>query len=269
MDAAAPPLPLARLPGPLRPKGAEGLIRLGRDHDGGYIVAAADVDQAEALISLGINEDWSFEEAFVARNRVPVTGYDASVGVAVFTSQVRAALFPLPKLRTAFDRWKMRQRFRQFFQGDRRHDPRFVGTLTQGNVVSMGDVLAASASQRIFLKMDIEGEEYRVLDTILEHQHRLTGLALEFHDCDLHLDRIERFVTRMRLPLVHLHVNNFAPCDTRSGVPVVLETTFSGCATLTDAPRTYPLALDQPCNRHAPDYRIDFGPDPDPHCVTA
>lgn len=250
--------PIARLPASLRHRVARGLIRLGRDHDGGYILSAEDVTRSDILISLGINEDWSFEEAFVALNDVPIAAYDGSVSEEVFSRQFRYSLLPIPIPWKALDRWHLRRRFRGFFQGRRRHHPLFVGSVTHANFISMADVFAATPSQRIFLKIDVEGEEYRLLDTILENQHRLTGLVIEFHTCDLHIDRIERFATRLSMPLVHLHANNYAPCDRRSGVPILIEATFSAHAALTAEQRAYPMPLDQPCNRDLPDYRIVF-----------
>jgi hypothetical protein len=55
---------LANLPITLDFQPAHDLLRLGRDYDGGYLVSSADVIQTEMLISLGINDDWSFEEKF-------------------------------------------------------------------------------------------------------------------------------------------------------------------------------------------------------------
>ena len=42
----------------------EKLVRLGRDHDGGYLINVADIEDSEYIISLGIFDDWSFEENF-------------------------------------------------------------------------------------------------------------------------------------------------------------------------------------------------------------
>ena len=36
------------------------------------------------LIGLGINDDWSFEEEFYSKRRVPVVAFDGSVGKSEF-----------------------------------------------------------------------------------------------------------------------------------------------------------------------------------------
>jgi hypothetical protein len=48
----------------LAPSIAPDLIRLGNWTDGGYVVPYSAIASADALISCGINRDWSFEKAF-------------------------------------------------------------------------------------------------------------------------------------------------------------------------------------------------------------
>jgi len=38
--------------------------------------------------------------------------------------------------------------------------------------------------------MDIEGGEYRILDNLIKHQDKICGIVIEFHDIDLHLEKI-------------------------------------------------------------------------------
>jgi hypothetical protein len=42
------------------------LIRLAKDNDGGYLVTGPSVLKAAVLVSLGINDDWSFERDFIS-----------------------------------------------------------------------------------------------------------------------------------------------------------------------------------------------------------
>ena len=58
----------------------------------------------------------------------------------------------------------------------------------------------------IFIKMDIEGSEYRLLDDILKYASDISGLVIEFHDVDLHQERILNFIQKLPLTLVHIHV---------------------------------------------------------------
>jgi hypothetical protein len=45
------------------------LIRIGRENDGGYGVPKSLIREAEILVSMGINDDWSFDEECLKLNR--------------------------------------------------------------------------------------------------------------------------------------------------------------------------------------------------------
>ena len=53
----------------LKPKYNYDLIRVGRDNDGGYLVEKKSLANSQSLISLGINDDWSFEEDFLKKKK--------------------------------------------------------------------------------------------------------------------------------------------------------------------------------------------------------
>ena len=53
----------------LKPQYDYDLIRIGRDNDGGYLVEKKSLENSQSLISLGINDDWSFEEDFLKKNK--------------------------------------------------------------------------------------------------------------------------------------------------------------------------------------------------------
>lgn len=54
------------------------LMRLGRDMDGGYLIAASAMQKWYKLFSFGVGEDWSFEESFALEGG-SVTMYDHTV----------------------------------------------------------------------------------------------------------------------------------------------------------------------------------------------
>ena len=88
-------------------------------------------------------------------------------------------------------------------------------------------MLNEADSQNIFLKIDIEGSEYRFLDDIIANEERITGMVLELHDCDIHLKKIQNFIKKLSLKLVHVHANNYAPIRASDGLPLALELSFS------------------------------------------
>ena len=52
------------------------LKRVGRDYDGGYVVAEKSLQKADALLGYGIADDPSFEEAFSNLYKKPSYGFD-------------------------------------------------------------------------------------------------------------------------------------------------------------------------------------------------
>ena len=71
----------SKLPKFFEYKSSSDLTRIGKSHDGGYLVSEIDIQKSDFLISLGMSDDWSFEQDFVKRNNVDVLAYDASIGV--------------------------------------------------------------------------------------------------------------------------------------------------------------------------------------------
>ena len=45
----------------------------------------------------------------------------------------------------------------------------------------------------VFFKIDIEGSEYRILDDLINYQKVIEGLVVEFHNVDLHLEKISKY----------------------------------------------------------------------------
>ena len=105
------------------------------------------------------------------------------------------------------------------------------------------------------------GNEYRILDQIIKYQDQLTGLVIEFHNCDLMFEKIKLFIEKLNLDLVHIHVNNFGIL-TKEGFPTVLELTFSPKkynSKRSENDNNFPKrSIDQPNNKIHEDIDIVF-----------
>lgn len=221
-----------------RPTGLSDLIRLGRDFDGGYVVSAASIDAATVLVGMGINDDWSFESDFAARlPRARIVGIDGSVSTERFRTLSRDAAIDAGRAALRLDRargrhglrearrwYRTARGFRAFFSEPGHHFiPRYLGHRDldwAGLVRSHLDDDSA-----IFVKMDIEGAEYEVLPDIVSDHARITGCAIEFHDCGA---RWSEFVSAMdalseHFVVAHLHGNNWAPLVPGTALPSVME----------------------------------------------
>ena len=99
----------------------------------------------------------------------------------------------------------------------------------------------------IIFKIDIEGSEYRILQELIEIQDSICALIIEFHDIDLHLEKIIYFTKEFDLTLTHIHPNNYGEKD-KNGNPTVVELTFERNPTANSNDLSLPNISDQPNN---------------------
>ena len=83
------------------------------------------------------------------------------------------------------------------------------------------------------------------------------GYKEAFHDFDLHQDKIERFIEKLLLPLVHIHANNWGLILGKNSLPEVLEMTFSRNAKQEEK-HILPHPLDMPNNPLVEEIRLMF-----------
>lgn len=242
----------------LQPNACGDLVRLGKDFDGGYLVCKRDVDASDGLIGLGVYKDWSFERDFRAVNKVRVDAYDRSVGVGFFIRNiVRKILriYNLPKFIDAVA--DLISYFLFFGQSGVSHHRKFIGMNIPPNIITLNEAMSLIEGDNTFLKIDIEGSEYRILDDLLACADQTSGLAIEFHDCDLHINRVLGFVEAYPLSLVHLHINTGSHVSP-DGIPLVIELTFSSAEKGGGGRASLPHALDMPNKKGASEFEVNF-----------
>lgn len=246
----------------LAPAGTYDLVRMGRDGDGGYIVDPRSVTGAERLISFGMNDDWSFEEEFRRVNPVPVDIYDHSVSADAFFRQAYHYLLRFDRPKLFLGRFRVWRRYLRFVRGEVRHHRVGIG-YSHMNMLDLDGVIDSLGAhdQRLFLSIDIEGWELRILDQIVAHAPKMEGLAIEFHDCDLMIGRVEDFVRDLPLHLCHIAANNTAGADPQ-GTPMVLEMVFSRHPPQNPVRPALPTPLDQPNSARLQPLNIRFTDEP-------
>ena len=116
--------------------------------------------------------------------------------------------------------------------------------------------------KNIFLKIDIEGAEYRIIDSILKHAESIMGMAIEFHETDpyriIFIDTIKKL--QKEFAIVHIHGNNDGPLAI-DFLPETLEITFvkKNLISLDSKRLNLPIqGLDQPNNPNKPQYQLIF-----------
>lgn len=250
------------------PVACESLVRIGSSNDGGYVVPFEAVKAAGALLSFGLSHDWTFERDFKKQNPDAIihcydhtvslrTAFEYSVGQLLrFILQLRPGA-----LRRAFT-WID---YVFFFRADRKHFKQRIWRDRQHDSATIEDVFnRLPHGCQVFVKMDIEGSEYRVLDDLLGHSGNIVAMAIEFHDVDIVPQMFNSFVEKIKrdFHVVHIHGNNMggiAPFN----FPINPEITFLNKRFFRSAPGpsrlTYPVpGLDRPNYPQFPDFTFEF-----------
>jgi hypothetical protein len=250
------------------PVACESLVRIGSSNDGGYVVPLDAVTAADALVSFGLSHDWTFERDFKSRNPGAIIHcYDHTV------SLLTAFQYSFGQLGRFFVQRKaiaLRRAFRWidyllFFRAERKHFKQRVWRDRQFNSATIDDVFNRLPSEcQVFVKMDIEGGEYRVLDDLLSRSNNIVAMAIEFHDVDIVAQMFNSFVGKIKRDfyVVHIHANNMggvAPFN----FPIAPEITFLNKRFFKSAPGasrlTYPVpGLDRPNYPQFPDFTFEF-----------
>ena len=252
------------------------LVRIGSNRDGGYVLPARAVADNAHLFSVGISNDWSFEIALDKLNkRMRIYAFDRSVGSLVFLyigfrdilkRQSRNTRNPgEPRLAYAWTWMKMSARFRWFFKGRRKFSRRWV----KPSASSDKEISFSRAFSRIprvgkiIVKIDIEGDEYGLLEqiksAIVERGGQISAMVFEIHDTEDRRVEFEKFVSEIGalMPVVHIHGNNCRAYGT-DGLPTFVEVTFAhpdfvGNKRVLEFPR---VGLDYPNDPELPE--LDF-----------
>mgnify|MGYP001444328837 FL=1 len=241
-----------KFPNYLNPYENKNIIRLGNDYDGGYLVDKESVLETEILISIGISYDWTFEKDFFKLNNCKISSYDGTVGKNFFYAKIKNRMKNILNKKSGayliktiwwiilpfrffifFNNFRLVNRKKHFemfvYENNKKLD---IDYFVHKNgyspkFVRFYEIIEKIPSdKKIFLKIDIEGDEYSLLDSLTRHQDRFTSLVIEFHNLDKNNYQIlEEFIQKFNLTLSHTHIN-IAGGFNDDGMPKVIELTF-------------------------------------------
>ena len=242
------------LPTCFKPKKKYSLHRFGKDFDGGYLVGKDTILNSDTLISFGINDDWSFEKDFkkVNSDSKVICYDDKPILKYLFKKLIIDTIF----LISHFNLNKILILIKKiiYFLKDKKRLKFIKKKITYGD---LKEIIKDIESNLIFLKIDIEGFEYRILEDILLYQKKFTGIIIEFHDIDYHKDLIKNFINKLNLSLVHIHPNNNSLIDNNND-PTCVEITFEKKPIESGEELNFPNKLDMRNNPKKKDILLNF-----------
>jgi hypothetical protein len=259
--------------GPIRiadfhPVACETLGRLGDRNDGGYVVPLDAVTAASALLSFGLAHNWGFERDFKKRNPgATIHCYDHTVSML---TALQYSVGQFLRFMVRFRPVYLSRAFAWidyviFFRADKIHFKQRIWRDRQDDSVTVNDAFGRlPKGAQAFVKMDIEGSEYRVLDDLLEHSPEIVALAIEFHEVDILPELFNSLVEKIKRDfyIVHIHGNNLGGTASFK-FPIAPEITFLNKRFFKSPPTPsrlkYPVpGLDAPNYPERPDFTFEF-----------
>jgi hypothetical protein len=194
------------------------MIRLGDGADGGYIIPASILDKADALLSMGLGENWTFDENWrQLKPNDPVHMYDGTVTKA-----------SLPEIPWQWPNRKLGELYEKFFNCTPgvKHYVEMIGNgRTDTNLETCINRLG---SKNIFLKMDIEGGEYTLINDLIRLKDNIVCMATEMHGVNTNRPLFQAAVQKIctEYVIIHVHGNVGVPPWGVEGLTDALEITF-------------------------------------------
>ena len=206
------------------------LTRIGPKFDGGYVIAKQTIHQIDTIITCGLNDDWEFEKDFLKKNKAcKIIAFDHTIDKQFWIERFKKDikhffLFKKIRLRKIIGIFKYLD-YINFFRNNNKHHIIKIGTQNVMNKeITISEIF--QNKKEVLLKIDIEGDEYKILDEITDNSKKINSLIIEFHKIHENMNLIEKFIMdNKNLKLIHIHGNNFAGKN-NEGDPNVLELTF-------------------------------------------
>jgi hypothetical protein len=208
--------------------------RLGKDYDGGYIIADIPNITYDVLLAGGIDTDISFEEEFVTKYDTKCVAFDGTIN----NFSTNNAKIEIVK--------------------------KNIGFTNTDIVTNLHDLI--NQHTNIFVKMDIEGGEIPWIKSLSNEQlNKFDQIVMEFHFpfSDNEVDVFNRINNNH--VLVHFHGNNCCGTRFHKGVmiPNVFECTYLHKKFFTQSPQLntdgIPSSLDMK-NTENPEIYINYPP---------
>jgi hypothetical protein len=223
-------------------------IRLGKNHDGGYVVIDVPEPKYSVLLAGGVSNDISFEEHFIRKYGSRCIAFDGTIN-------------SLPNNNNNI-----------------RFVKKNIGFNNTNALTNLHDIIAANTN--IFIKMDIEGGEIPWIKSLSNDQmNKFEQIVMEFHN-PYSKSEIEVFdkINKNHI-LVHFHGNNACGTRTYKGIimPNIFECTYLHKKYFTSGPElnkiAIPTSIDMRNIPHNNEIHINYPPfvhnGPTEKCVRA
>ena len=256
----------------LRPKQTKNLARFGTNKDGGYIIDSIVINKINHFVSFGMADEFSFEIDFLKDKKINTLQiYDYSVNHKNYLSNIFKIL-----RRTITFRANPKHlssvilKYLSFLKFIYNKRVSFYPLKITKNIQNKSEIDLDGVFDKINqsindigVKIDIEGDEYNILNEVIKYSKKINILIIEFHNIEKNNKIFLNFMHKLIeiFDVIHIHGNNhdFIRSD---GFPNVIEITLvnkKNNLSYVDFPRSFPIeGLDFPNNPLCADIEINF-----------
>ena len=244
------------------------MVRVGDKEDGGYVIPNYFRDSRLTLISIGLGDNWSFENQGKGIFFDKFISVDHTVSVfSILSRLLKRVISKKIELSITYYFFKLLINYlKTFIFGRNTHIRRKLVSVSKKekkNEITLDDCLSLTGGKKILLKIDIEGDEYSVIEDICRNSKNVDLLLIEFHDTEKKHQELSKAISRIKefFLLVHAHGNNFDLVST-NGIPNAVECTFVNRNIFKgeyEKIRNLPIPqIDFPCNPNKLDIILSF-----------
>ena len=174
------------LPKELKPQqnDIKNLIRVGHKFDGGYVIDKRTVQYTKNILAFGLGDEWSFEKEYLKLNKsCNIFVYDHTVNGRFWRNRLFKDIIDFLKLkklrlRKILNIFKYFQ-YKIFFNKKNIHYiKKIVSKSENTNEASLDQ--AFNDLDDVLLKIDIEGDEYKIINDIKKYEKKISCLIIEF-----------------------------------------------------------------------------------------
>ena len=217
----------------LKPFDEDDLIRLGKKGDGGYVISKKSLETDNCLLTFGMSNDWSFEEDFVRHNSQNfVHIYDHTVNLNFFLHRLYKSIKRLFYFKSSFS--NIYEKFNELIKYLKlnklkiNHFKYKISNKKQLSNKSLKETIKdTDHNGKIMLKIDIEGDEFEILNDITLYSNQIHTLIIEFHELNNNYNKFETLIKDInkKFYIIHIHGNNVTGVN-EMGLPNTLEISF-------------------------------------------
>ena len=163
------------------------LVRLGNKSDSGYVISRKALRKVNFLISFGMSNNWTFEENFLklsSKNKIHI--YDHTVGYKFFLinfiKSVKRIFYFKSNFENIFNKFNDLIGYYYIKNNSRvKHLQIKVSNKNFDKEENLQKIFGKVKNKKILLSIDIEGDEYNLLNEIILDELKNSRLIIELH----------------------------------------------------------------------------------------